>query len=183
MVRVWYGEREGALDGQVIGAAITYELPFKVVLPIAKPAERSRFNVSQTLPLRCKSAQHGSVRIIMDAEDSSLSKLAKVSAIRIVRILAEHLIQPRLERWRSISLNVQEIGIALGRHHREGAVPLPLGLQSVQHLRYKTGSEDLAQSTSRPYFEEILWVLGSGARWKDVPAEYPSYSSAPVVID
>ena len=30
---------------------------------------------------------------------------------------------------------------------------------------------------NRPCFEGILWVLRSGARWKDLPSEYPSYST------
>ncbi len=30
---------------------------------------------------------------------------------------------------------------------------------------------------NRPCFEGILWVLRSGARWKDLPGEYPSYST------
>jgi len=30
---------------------------------------------------------------------------------------------------------------------------------------------------NRLCFEGILWVLRSGARWKDLPAEYPSYST------
>ena len=30
---------------------------------------------------------------------------------------------------------------------------------------------------NRPCFEGILWVLRSGARWQDLPSEYPSYST------
>lgn len=30
---------------------------------------------------------------------------------------------------------------------------------------------------NRPVFEGILWVLRSGARWKDMPERYPSYST------
>lgn len=30
---------------------------------------------------------------------------------------------------------------------------------------------------NRPVFEGILWVLRSGARWKDMPDRFPSYST------
>jgi transposase len=30
---------------------------------------------------------------------------------------------------------------------------------------------------NRPVFEGILWVLRSGARWKDMPRRFPSYST------
>ena len=30
---------------------------------------------------------------------------------------------------------------------------------------------------NRPVFEGILWILRTGARWKDMPDRFPSYST------
>ena len=37
--------------------------------------------------------------------------------------------------------------------------------------------EVTSSGENRPRFEGILWVLRSGARWKDLPASYPSPST------
>ena len=109
--------------------AVTYLITFQVV-----PAQRSRFDFSQALSEFCNAVQHDSVRIVADFENSCLSKLSKGSAIRILRIFAEHAIHPRLDGFRCITLNVQDIRVALRRQHCESARPLSVGLQPIENL-------------------------------------------------
>src|SRR5687767_14476920 len=47
----------------------------------------------------------------------------------------------------------------------------------IDPLLPKLKSRGRGWADSREVLEGILWILRSGARWKDLPDEYPSYST------
>lgn len=47
----------------------------------------------------------------------------------------------------------------------------------IPEAEYKTGRRGPPQTDPRKVLNGILWIIKTGARWKDLPKEYPSYQT------